>query len=582
LNYFFRSDPSEELRELSVKTGKQLIEVAMGQGQAVFAVEMLHQAAQKGDWLCLKNLHLMTFWISILEKELQSLSLHDDFRLWLTAESHSKFPATLAESCLKVTYESPPGIKRNLQRTLNGWGAKVLESSDSVARAQAVFALAWFHAVVQERRIFIPQGWCKFYEFSDGDLKAGLEVLDQLSKANSSSLDWGTIHGLYSNAIYGGRVDDVHDIRILVSYLQDMFNPEVIAGTARSKSTLGPIELPVTNSFASYLDIVNKLPEDDKPSMFGLPANIQQSYQRTRSTLTINQLRTLMRSLPGASKFEREKWHNELNPVLNLWKKLNQGSTLLQMKMIAPAEESISDPIKAFVQLEFYNAVNLIQFIHKSMASLVKVIRGSQLLDEKVSQLAESLMGQETPGKWQKMWDGPEDPMVYLKAVVDKATAVQKWNSSVERGNLLNSEVDLSDLFNPGTFLGALRQRTAREYKISMDELKFSNSWSRGGVANAKIPVKVTGIMIEGAVFDGVRMSECAWDSPTYSAAPTSTFAWIPKSNSDHYRPNEAIRLPLYNTNERDKILTFVHVPSGGEENKWLQAGAVLFLDDQL
>jgi dynein heavy chain 2 len=39
-----------------------------------------------------------------------------------------------------------------------------------------VFALAWFHAVVQERRIFIPQGWCKFYEFSDSDLKAGLQV----------------------------------------------------------------------------------------------------------------------------------------------------------------------------------------------------------------------------------------------------------------------------------------------------------------------------------------------------------------------------------------------------------------------
>jgi hypothetical protein len=45
-----------------------------------------------------------------------------------------------------------------------------------------VFALAWFHAVVQERRIFIPQGWCKFYEFSDSDLKAGLQV------SNSSSL----------------------------------------------------------------------------------------------------------------------------------------------------------------------------------------------------------------------------------------------------------------------------------------------------------------------------------------------------------------------------------------------------------
>ena len=52
----------------------------------------------------------------------------------------------------------------------------------SLIRAQSIFALAWFHAVVQERRTYIPQGWCKFYEFSDGDLKAGLEVLNQLYK----------------------------------------------------------------------------------------------------------------------------------------------------------------------------------------------------------------------------------------------------------------------------------------------------------------------------------------------------------------------------------------------------------------
>ena len=66
-------------------------------------------------------------------------------------------------------------------------------------------------------------------------------------------------------------------------------------------------------------------------------------------------------------------------------------------------------------------------------------------------------------------------------------------------------------------FLGALRQMTAREHNISMDELKFANAWSRGGMSNAKIPIKITGIKIEGAVFDGVKLGECSWDSSTYS-----------------------------------------------------------------
>ena len=51
---------------------------------------------------------------------------------------------------------------------------------------QALFALAWFHAVVQERRNFIPQGWTKFYEFSLGDLRAGADILDRLCTSTSS------------------------------------------------------------------------------------------------------------------------------------------------------------------------------------------------------------------------------------------------------------------------------------------------------------------------------------------------------------------------------------------------------------
>ena len=55
------------------------------------------------------------------------------------------------------------------------------------------------------------------------------------------------------------------------------------------------------------------------------------------------------------------------------------------------------DPVKAFVDLEHYNGLSLIQKVHRSLVSLSKVIRGSILIDESVSKLADKLMGQETP-----------------------------------------------------------------------------------------------------------------------------------------------------------------------------------------
>jgi len=128
----------------------------MGQGQMEIALNLLKQCSNEGSWLCLKNLHLVTPWLTTLEKELNSLKPHKDFRLWLTSEVHPKFPTILLQSSIKITYEAPPGIKKNLLRTFEIWTPDEF-ARGSVARSQTLFVLAWFHAIVQERRKFIPQ-----------------------------------------------------------------------------------------------------------------------------------------------------------------------------------------------------------------------------------------------------------------------------------------------------------------------------------------------------------------------------------------------------------------------------------------
>jgi dynein heavy chain 2 len=76
-----------------------------------------------------------------------------------------------------VSYESPPGIKKNFSRIY-----QQLEASGSPLRATFIFLLAFFHSLVQERRTYIPQGWSKVYEFSYSDLKVAMEVISNLIK----------------------------------------------------------------------------------------------------------------------------------------------------------------------------------------------------------------------------------------------------------------------------------------------------------------------------------------------------------------------------------------------------------------
>ncbi|XP_041438616.1 cytoplasmic dynein 2 heavy chain 1 isoform X2 [Xenopus laevis] len=576
------ADPSQELQELAcAEVGRDCYhEVAMGQGQADIAIHTLRECAREGEWLCLKNLHLVISWLPLLEKELNSLQPKANFRLWLTAEVHPKFTPILLQSSLKITYEAPPGLKKNLMRTYESWTPEQISKNGKTPRAQALFSLAWFHAVCQERRNYIPQGWTKFYEFSMADLRAAYDIIDRLFEGNRD-FQWDFVHGLLENAIYGGRVDNFFDLRVLRSYLEQIFSSYAIGSSGGGKMTAIPLpfSLPNSCSIMDYRAVIESIPEDDQPAFFGLPANIARSSQRMISSQVISQLRTLSRSVTAGSKFDRELWSNELSPVLNLWKKLNQNSNLIHQK-VSPPTERHGSPISSFIILEQFNAIRLVQSIHQSLAALSKVIRGTSLLTSEVQKLASALLEQKCPLAWQNKWEGPEDPLQYLRGLVTRAIAIQNWVEKAENQTLLSETLDLSELFHPDTFLNALRQETARAMNCSMDNLRFVASW-RGKITDAKLQVKVSGLQLEGCSFDGHRLSENQHDSPSVSVVPSCYMAWIPQQSLGTYSPEECISLPMYTSAERDRVVTNIDVPCGSNQNKWIQSGAALFLKNQ-
>uniref|UniRef100_A0A8C3BC42 Cytoplasmic dynein 2 heavy chain 1 n=1 Tax=Cairina moschata TaxID=8855 RepID=A0A8C3BC42_CAIMO len=577
------ADPSQELQELaSVERDTECYhQIAMGQGQADLAIHTLKECARNGEWLCLKNLHLVIPWLPLLEKELNTLQPQPNFRLWLTTEVHPEFTPVLLQSSLKITYEAPPGLKKNLLRTYESWTPEQINRKGNLSRAHSLFCLAWFHAVCQERRNYIPQGWTKFYEFSLSDLRAGFDIIDGLFEG-SKDFQWEFVHGLFENAIYGGRVDNYFDMRVLRSYLEQLFNSRVIGSlNARGKkiSFLHSISLPNSCSILDYRHIIESLPEDDKPDFFGLPANIARSSQRMISSQVISQLRILSRSVSAGCKFDREIWSAELSPVLNLWKKLNQNSNLIHQKVSLPVEQQGS-PISSFITLEQFSAIRLVQSVHQSLASLSKVIRGTSLLSPEVQKLANALLNQKCPLAWQSKWEGPEDPLQYLRSLVARALAIQNWVEKSERQKLLSDTLDLSELFHPDTFLNALRQETARVMSCSVDSLKFTASW-KGQIQEGKLQVKISGLQMEGCSFDGNRLSENLHDSPSVSSVLPCYMAWIPQDAYGPYSPEECITLPVYTSMDRDRVVTNIDVPCGGNQDKWIQCGAALFLKNQ-
>ncbi|KAM7314227.1 putative cytoplasmic dynein heavy chain, partial [Ixodes scapularis] len=181
------------------------------------------------------------------------------------------------------------------------------------------------------------------------------------------------------------------------------------------------------------------------------------------------------------------------------------------------------------------------------------------------------------PAQWLKRWEGPEEPLPFLRGVVGRALAVGGWIHKFDAGTLLRDPLELSDLFRPDTFLNALRQQTAREAHVPVDGLHFVTSW-KGGIAGATLTVTLSGLQLEGCSFDGSRLAQCRHNSPSVSSVPACLAAWLPKSSPAPYPEAGSILLPLYSGVEREKVVATLSLPCDGDRNQWLQCGAALFL----
>ena len=195
------ADPAGDLQKLAEKLGfggNRLKLLAMGQGQEKVALQSLETATQRGHWLMLQNCHLLVKWLKDLEKALEKITKpHPDFRLWLTTEPTSAFPIGILQRSLKVVTEPPNGLKLNLRGTYFKTPSQALKDCPHPAFKPLVYVLAFFHAVVQERRKYGKIGWNIPYDFNESDFRVCMSILNTyLTKSYENAdprIPWGSL-----------------------------------------------------------------------------------------------------------------------------------------------------------------------------------------------------------------------------------------------------------------------------------------------------------------------------------------------------------------------------------------------------
>lgn len=105
-----------------------------------------------------------------IQEKQNEAEMHPEYRLWLTSMPSKDFPVPVLQNGIKLTNEPPKGLKANLKRTFNEVSEEDYESCSKPREyKKLLFALAYFHAVILERRKYGAIGWNIPYEWMNSD-----------------------------------------------------------------------------------------------------------------------------------------------------------------------------------------------------------------------------------------------------------------------------------------------------------------------------------------------------------------------------------------------------------------------------
>lgn len=81
--------------------------------------------------------------------------------------------------------------------------------------------------------------------------------------------------------------------------------------------------------------------------------------------------------------------------------------------------------------MEIGNVIEVLHKVHESIRSIQQILQGLEMLTPETEKIAISLLKGEVPLAWVSLWDGPETPNLWIRAVTRKAHALKNWMMKV-------------------------------------------------------------------------------------------------------------------------------------------------------
>ncbi|XP_072235150.1 dynein axonemal heavy chain 5-like, partial [Leuresthes tenuis] len=501
------SDPTENIERLAKSKGAPCRPMSMGQGQEVHARRLLADSLTDGGWLLLQNCHLG---LDFLEELLDAVttataSAHEGFRLWLTTDVHRRFPIAFLQSSIKFTNEPPVGMKAGLRRTFGGITQDQLEISSLPQWKPLLYAVAFLHTTVQERRKFGPLGWNIPYEFNQADFTSSLQfVQNHLDSLDAKrGVNWSCLRYMLGEVQYGGRVTDDLDKRLLNTFTRVWFSENTFRDDFCFYQGYRVPSNPKT--VQDVLQHIEALPPLDSPEVFGLHPNADITYQTNLANETFSTITSIQPkdSGGGAGETREASVQRQANEMLEkLPPDYVPHEVKGQLQKMGPLQ-----PMNIFLRQEVERMQRVLSSVRSTLTDLKLAIDGTIIMSEDLRDALDCMFDARVPRLWlRRSW--PSATLgFWFSELLERNQQLSVWI-----GTGRPNQFWLTGFFNPQGFLTAMCQETTRANLSggwALDSVVLCNDVTRmmREDVSAPPPEHVGGVYIYGLFLDGA-----GWD----------------------------------------------------------------------
>ncbi len=410
---------------------------------------------------------------------------------------------------------------------------------------------------------------------------------------------------MLGQSLYGGRVDNEFDQRLLDAFVESLFCAESFASTFELSQG---IKGPEGTRQEQFFKWINTLPGKNPPTWLGLPPTAEDmllalggasmlrkfalmqdapddaTYQSSAAVPDGDDEDGASAVAPGSPSRRRSyvaagsdnavpSWIRRLAQLAESWLTL-LPEALQRMERSSAAASGPTAALFRCFDREAGVGMSLLSVIRNDLAKLLAVCSGEDKPTNLVRSLMEDLHRGAVPERWGNYY-AAEDVAVGAW-VADLALRLNQLSKLTREGTLADvagEGVWLGGLFYPGAFVAATRQTEAQKLGVSLEELRLEVTVSSAGTPG----YTVRGLALEGGATyaDGVLQLS----SQMRQVLPDMSFAWVRTDGGGTAAEANSKRLvdvPVYLNATRLHFVLKIELPAAVAGGVWCQRGTAL------